>query len=98
MVFAGYSSDEFDWNHVKAVLERNGAKMEDYFRGKADVFKQVKRAGGARKMPYLPNRKLGTVCAHFGIEMDKAHDALSDIRATREVAKSLQRLGIPLII
>lgn len=98
MVFSGYNSDEFDWNHVRAVLERNDARMEDYFCGKADVFKQVKRAGEARKMPYLPNRKLGTVCDHFQIKMEKAHDALSDIRATREVAKSLQRLGIPLII
>ena len=32
----------------------------------------------------LPNHKLETVCAHFGIEI-KAHDALSDIKATREV-------------
>lgn len=98
MVFAGYNSDEFDWNHVKAVLERNGARMEDFFCGKADVFKQVKRAGETRKMPHLPNRKLGTVCGHFQIKMEKAHDALSDIRATREVAKSLHKLGVPLVV
>lgn len=91
MVFAGYNSDEFDWNHVKAVLERNGARMEDYFRGKADVFRQVKSA-------WLTNRKLKTVCARLGIKMDKAHDALSDIRATREVAKTLHRLGVPLVV
>lgn len=98
MVFAGYNSDEFDWNHVKAVLERNGARMEDYFRGKADVFRQVKSAGTERKIPWLTNRKLETVCAHLGINMDKAHDALSDIRATREVAKTLHRLGVPLVV
>ena len=98
MVFAGYNSNEFDWNHVKAVLERNGARMEDFFCGKADVFRQVKSAGMARKMPYLPNRKLGTVCAHFRIKMNKAHNALSDIRATREVAKSLHKLGVPLVV
>lgn len=98
MIFAGYNSDEFDWNHVKAVLERNGARMEDYFRGKADVFKQVKGAGAARKIPWLTNRKLETVCAHLGIKMDKAHDALSDIRATREAAKTLHRLGVPLVV
>lgn len=98
MIFAGYNSDEFDWNHVKAVLERNDARMDDYFCGKADVFKQVKRAGDARVLPYLPNRKLGTVCDHFQIKMERAHDALSDIRATREVAKSLHKLGIPLMI
>lgn len=32
----------------------------------------------------LPNHKLGTVCEHYGIEID-AHDALSDIRATRKL-------------
>lgn len=31
------------------------------------------------------NCQLKTVCAHFGIEL-QAHDALSDIRATRELA------------
>lgn len=32
----------------------------------------------------LPNMKLETVAAHFGIPL-KAHDALHDIRATREI-------------
>lgn len=38
----------------------------------------------------LPDYKLSTVCAHFGIPL-KAHDALSDIRATRELLKLLQQ-------
>ncbi len=33
----------------------------------------------------LPNHKLETVCEHFEIKIEKAHDALSDIRATREL-------------
>lgn len=32
----------------------------------------------------LPNYKLETVCEYYGIEID-AHDALSDVRATREL-------------
>jgi len=32
----------------------------------------------------LPNYKLATVCEHFGIKL-KAHEALSDITATREL-------------
>jgi DNA polymerase-3 subunit epsilon len=32
--------------------------------------------------------KLGTLCNHFGIELD-AHDALNDIRATRELMKAM---------
>ncbi len=38
----------------------------------------------AHQMIALPNYKLQTVCEHFGIEI-KAHDALSDIKATMEV-------------
>jgi len=40
----------------------------------------------------LPNYKLGTVCEHFGIEIN-AHDALSDVRATREVMQRLVLLS-----
>lgn len=36
----------------------------------------------------LPNHKLETVCEHFGIEI-KAHDALSDIRATVKLIHKL---------
>ncbi|UZJ39978.1 3'-5' exonuclease [Prosthecochloris sp. SCSIO W1102] len=37
----------------------------------------------------LPNYKLETVCEHYGIEID-AHDALSDVRATRELMQRLK--------
>jgi DNA polymerase-3 subunit epsilon len=37
----------------------------------------------------LPNYKLGTVCEHFGIQID-AHDALSDIRATKQLLDVLK--------
>jgi DNA polymerase-3 subunit epsilon len=33
----------------------------------------------------LPNHKLQTVCDHLGVRLLKAHDALSDIKATREL-------------
>jgi exodeoxyribonuclease-1 len=33
--------------------------------------------------------KLVTLCAHYGIELSKAHDALSDVRATVELARLL---------
>lgn len=33
----------------------------------------------------LPNYKLKTVCNHFGIKLDSAHDALADVKATREL-------------
>jgi DNA polymerase III subunit epsilon len=33
----------------------------------------------------LANYKLGTVCAHYNIEIPDAHDAMADIRATRNL-------------
>ena len=36
----------------------------------------------------LINYKLGTLCAHYGIDIS-AHDAVSDIKATRELTKRL---------
>ena len=38
----------------------------------------------------LPDYKLATVCKHFGIELD-AHEAGSDITATRQLIKLLQK-------
>jgi len=37
----------------------------------------------------LSDYKLGTVCSHFGIDNPKAHDALSDVRATRELIRKI---------
>jgi exonuclease I len=36
----------------------------------------------------LQNYKLETVAGHFGIEL-KAHDALSDVKATREIIRKV---------
>lgn len=38
---------------------------------------------------HLPNHKLETVCKHFGVSIE-AHDALSDIRATRDLVQVLK--------
>lgn len=37
----------------------------------------------------LSNYKLQTVCDHFGVSLEGAHDALNDVRATRELYKVL---------
>ncbi len=39
----------------------------------------------------LENYKLETVCEHYGIKI-KSHDALSDVKATREIIKKLEKL------
>lgn len=97
MIVVGYNVG-FDIKHLKALLERNGFYYGDYFSDVvADVFLQVKKAGEMRILPYLKNRKLATVAEHLGIDIGKAHDALSDIKATREVAKSLAKMGVNLL-
>ncbi len=97
LVIAGYNV-EFDIKHLKALLERNGYKFEDYFSNIiADVFVQVKRAGMQKALPYLPDRKLETVAKHLGVNLENAHDALADIKATREVAGKLYKLGVALL-
>ena len=97
MIIAGYNVG-FDIGHVKALFERNGYRLEDYFVNVvADVFLQVKKAGVQKALPYLPDRKLGTVAKHLGVNLENAHDALADITATREVAKRLYQMGITLI-
>jgi len=46
----------------------------------------------AKKKLFLPDRKLGTVAKTLGIDLENAHDALADIRATRKVITKLWRM------
>lgn len=43
-------------------------------------------------LPMLENNKLETWCKHFNVSLENAHDALEDIRATREVYKNLVKV------
>lgn len=96
LIFCGYNS-QFDWDHTKAMMERHRYNMDDYFSGRACVFEQVKKGGQMRVVPYLENRKLGTLCKAFNIDLSNAHNALADIKATRELATKLQLKGVPLL-
>lgn len=97
LIVAGYNVS-FDIKHIKALFERNGYNYNDYFvPSTADVFEQVKRAGFQKALPYLPDRKLVTVAKHLGINLENAHDALADIKATREVARKLQQMKVNLL-
>ena len=97
LTVAGYNVG-FDIKHLRALFERNGLNIDDYFKPvNADVFEQVKRAGIQKALPYLPDRKLTTVAKHLGVNLENAHDALADIKATREVAKRLQQMNVNLL-
>lgn len=87
----------FDYKMIKALLSDYGYNFDDYIQSHLmDVYSQVKAAGDKRVLPYLPNRKLGTIAEYLHVKLDNAHNALADIRATKEVSKSLFNKGVPL--
>ena len=81
---AGYNV-RFDVDFLKQFFLKNNDKyyaaMFDYHLLSVDVLLHVLDYKGLIK---LENYKLVTVAKHFGIELD-AHNALSDIKATRQV-------------
>jgi DNA polymerase III epsilon subunit-like protein len=81
----------FDMDFLKAWFEKGGDK---YF-GSWFCWQSVDPLALCYWLRYtgkliLPDYKLTTVCEHFGVALgDAAHDALADIRATRELTKLL---------
>ncbi len=85
---AGYNL-HFDLDFISQFFVKNGDK---YF-GSFCNWKRIDPLPFLYNMDFLgkislPNYKLETVCNHFGIQI-QAHDALSDILATREVIKKV---------
>lgn len=83
-VFAGYNA-KFDNDFVRSFfLHCNDNYFGSWFhRPVLDVYAfvayEIVKSG-----LILPDYKLTTMCGHYGIEI-QAHDAMSDIRATREL-------------
>lgn len=85
---AGFCS-RFDQDFLKAFFEKNN----DVYYGSWFNYKSLDPIGILHYLDAvgkisLPNYKLATVCEHFGIKI-KAHDAISDIKATRELAQKI---------
>jgi DNA polymerase-3 subunit epsilon len=76
---------KFDCEFLSAFFKKN----DDKYYGSWFNWKTVDPLALLHMMDYkcriaLPNYKLTTACQHFGIPL-VAHDALNDIRATREL-------------
>jgi DNA polymerase-3 subunit epsilon len=90
LILAGYNIS-FDKDRLRDFFTKQGDKFFGswFFWPTIDVTSLL-----AEYMVYsgvqLENYKLGTVCKHFGIEIN-AHDALSDILATRDLYKLLRK-------
>ena len=82
---AGYNV-RFDLDFIQSFFKKRG---NQFGTGSYQNWRVVDVLSIAHYLNYtgkldLENYKLATVCKHFGIEI-KAHDAMSDIRATREL-------------
>ena len=87
-IMAGYNAD-FDCRFLNQWYQDLSGGPYDYW--KHLQFSPVDPLPTLRIMRHLelldvPDTKLETVCDYFGITIN-AHDALSDIKATREVSK-----------
>jgi len=86
-IIAGYNV-KFDIDHLRQMFLRTNDKYfgSFFFWPSVDVqhYVALEIAKGLR----LPNYRLSTVCEHYGIEIE-AHEALSDIMATRALYLAL---------
>ena len=97
-ILAGYNVAKFDERFLRQMFIDNAATREDRQRGGyygswffwpvLDVQTYLANHIAEHGLR-LENYKLETVCKHFGIPID-AHDALSDIRATRNLYRVLR--------
>ncbi len=77
----------FDIEFLRELFESQGDKyFGSWFNGMELDPLPILRFLDFKNSIKLPNYKLSTVCEHFKIEL-QAHDALSDIKATRELIK-----------
>jgi DNA polymerase III epsilon subunit-like protein len=90
IVLAGFNT-KFDYDMLRSWFGKLGDKYFGswFFWSVIDVANELAKYA-AYKGLRLRNMKLGTCCEHFGIPI-RAHDALSDIKATRDLYLRLTR-------
>ncbi|GHV89890.1 hypothetical protein AGMMS50268_03930 [Spirochaetia bacterium] len=89
LVLLAYNAP-FDYGHLGGLFFRCGFNMNDYFNGRLiDVLELVKKAKDKNLLPSTRDNKLGTIVKALGIEQGKAHTALDDIRATRQIYETI---------
>jgi len=83
---AGYNS-RFDMDFIVDLFKRNKIQYWDYFNYyDVDVFALVKILDLG-----VGNKKLTTICETMNVKLDDAHDAMSDIKATRKLYKKIMK-------
>lgn len=77
-VLVGHNNSSFDDFILTRQLFENGINFTPI-----DTFDTLALAQTV--LPNLPNYKLATCCAHFGVVNKRAHDAFADVEATCEI-------------
>jgi len=87
VVLCGYNNSTFDKYFLEDMFEDQGKSFSTYFQWKQiDVFETFKGLAYMGLMPETFNQKLGTVAEALDVEpAGELHDALVDIRLTRDV-------------
>jgi len=92
---SGYNCQSFDMAFLRRLFDKNGNSFfyAYFWSASLDVMILVSQFL-INVRSTLPNFKLETISNHFGIEIQGKgfHDAMSDIRATREIYQILQIL------
>lgn len=73
----------FDRNHLTAMLDRYQLASPGWWPKKVDVCTKKMAHRYLFKTGKIPNAKLETICSHYGIPNENAHDALVDARRSR---------------
>lgn len=93
IVLSGYNIMRFDINFLRELFKKNNDKYfgSFFYNAAFDIFGMVGGLPGD-DLKKLENFRLETLAAYFGIDI-KAHDALSDVKATMELKeKILQKI------
>lgn len=84
---AGYNSEGFDSSRLQAAFRNNGIYYPAHYRT-LDVL-QLAAWEALETGLAAPSLKLSDVCTRYGISVLGAHDALTDVRMTIELAKRI---------
>lgn len=93
-VLAGHNCG-FDFTRLTEFYERLGNKYLGswmHYKWKFDTLAVIQALQLVGRVPVLENNKLPTIAAAMGIELASAHDALYDIRATRQIGLKLMEM------
>ena len=92
MVFSGHNIIRFDIEFLNNLFIRFANKyLFSYIGYTIDTFALMNALKGYGYFKDLKDTKLQTCCNYFGINIDKAHDSLFDIRANRELVLVLEK-------